>query len=374
MATPSPYNLACVRCSKRKTKCDRVAPICGACVRSGSRCVPSDKETDAVRTTDGSLQWKGPVAALEERLASLQRQLDERGIAGPLRDADHGSLDASLGGGTQDRARVLSVQSDNADDARNDVTQTDKPSRDSSVGLDLLTLGAMAEPTRRAGEILRELSIPRLIFAVTDVFGGNPERAERVDMLWDIIAKGARVPQHDLVSLRLPSEEANKYLDSYYEKVDYRYPGLFRKDAERALDAISSVRCGQGQDENSAARPADVFTAYMVIAIVPLVSGTYSQAHGSFVSINMLSRALRLLEQVFQADDGVDVIQCLRLLVIFSIHSPAAGSSWHLISFAMKKCIALGFHREPPRPGPGSDETRIEKQRWTFWSCYLLDR
>lgn len=341
-------------------------------MRSGSECIPSDKETDAVRTTDGTLQWKGPVAALEERLASLQRQLDERGISEASCYADRSNFETRAE--TEGLANAVPSQAHNGSDARNHALQTNERSRDSSVGLDLLTLGAMAEPTRRTGEILRELSIPRLIFAVTDVFGGNPERAERVDALWDIIAKDARVPQHDLGSLKLPSEEAHKYLDAYYDKVDYRYPGLYRKDAQRAFDAISSTVGGQDQITTGTVRPADIFTAYMIIAIVPLVSGTYSQAHGSFVSINMLSRALRLLEQVFQADDGVDVIQCLRLLVIFSIHSPAAGSSWHLISFAMKKCIALGFHREPQRPGSSSNESRIEKHRWTFWSCYLLDR
>jgi hypothetical protein len=45
------------------------------------------------------------------------------------------------------------------------------------------------------------------------------------------------------------------------------------------------------------------------------------------------------------------IIHSLLLLIVFSLHSSAAVSSWHLIGVAVEKCIALGFHRETGKLG-----------------------
>lgn len=79
-----------------------------------------------------------------------------------------------------------------------------------------------------------------------------------------------------------------------------------------------------------------------------------------------------MLDAVFRKEDGVDIVQCLHLLVIFSLHSSAAGSSWHLIGFAMEKCIALGYHKESSSSNVSASEA--DERRRAFWSCSLLDR
>jgi hypothetical protein len=120
-----------------------------------------------------------------------------------------------------------------------------------------------------------------------------------------------------------------------------------------------------------ASDPAHIFYAYMIMAIIPLVSDNYPGAQGSFVSTHIMAQSLKVLEKVFSKEDGIDIIHCLHLLVIFSTHSSTAGSSWHLIGIAMKKCIALGYHREPAKALAPEE---ADGRRWAFWSCYLLDR
>lgn len=243
-------------------------------------------------------------------------------------------------------------------------------------GFGLLALGAMAEPTRRVGEMLRALSIPRLIYAVTEVYGGDPERTRRVDPLWDYVARDIKTPRSERYRLTIPYAQAIQCIDTYFRAVDYRYPGLKRDDVLQSVETLCAEDADFGHGSGARPNPASIFVLMMIIAIVPLIAEGYSEAHGSFISIHMLSRALQLLEDVFGDDDGPEIIQCLRLLVIYSIYSSAAGSSWHLSGFAMKKCVALGYHREPEvlsNGDPGAVE-RHEKKRWIFWSCYLLDR
>ena len=141
----------------------------------------------------------------------------------------------------------------------------------------------------------------------------------------------------------------------------------------RGISAITAAH-EDDYEKTLASDPAKVFMAYMVLAITPLVSDTYPVAQASFISIHILSKALKILDKVFQLEDDVDIIHCLILLVIFSLHSSAAGSAWHLAGVAMKKCIALGFHREVATSSSDASRDEMEQRRWAFWSCYFLDR
>jgi len=371
MASPELFPLACERCRKRKQKCDRRAPACGECVRAGTECARSSREADVVRSTNGSLQLKSPITILQERLAELEELARQRGLV--VENFDDNTIGRVASSSQQASANIAAdrrplTTPHHADRGAQNVATEYGTHR----GLDLLSLGAMAEPTRRTGEMLRELSIPRLIFAVTEVYGGDPERARRVDRLWDCVARDIKTPGHDTNRLNIPQTEGFDCMTKYFQLADYRYPSLCRSDAERGMATV--CREHSAREGDIQANPAASFLAYMVIAIVPLVVDDFSSVHGSFVSIHMLSRALRLLEDIFRSDDGIEIIQCLRMLVVFTLQNSAAGSSWHLIGFAMKKCIALGYHREPDPPGTVEEEQLQEKSRWLFWSCYLLDR
>ena len=155
--------------------------------------------------------------------------------------------------------------------------------------------------------------------------------------------------------------------------VDYRYPHLPEQSVKLGITAITEAE-EKDYEEMLSRDPAKVFMAYMVLAITPLVSDAYPVAQASFISIHILSKALKILDKVFQLEDGVDIIYCLILLVIFSLHSSAAGSTWHLTGVAMKKCISLGFHREVTKSRRHTSEEDLEQRRWAFWLVYFLDR
>ena len=247
-------------------------------------------------------------------------------------------------------------------------------SRRHSPEIGLLSLSAMAEPNSRATEFLKGISIPGIISAVTETFGGNPQSTTRMDALWDGIAKNIRRPTLDAPDrLILPEEDALEYVSTYYKVVDYRYPSLPKEAVMRGIMAITASQTTE-YEATLAQEPATMFMAYMVLAITPLVSDTYPVAQASFISIHILSKALKILDKVFQHEDGVDVIYCLMLLIIFSFHSSAAGSTWQLTGIMMKKCIALGFHREVTKPRRDISGEDLEQRRWAFWSCYFLDR
>jgi hypothetical protein len=300
-------------------------------------------------------------------MASRPSQTETANDANPVRqDIDIDDPDLLTGGTSTPNAATTSLRQTMG------VKQSHLP-----TDLGILSLSAMAEPKNRAGEYLRGISMPGIISAVTETYGGNPETTTRIDPLWDGIAKDIRrsdgsgsgnLPRR----LDIPRAEASRYVETYYAVVDFRYPRLPREDVMKGVEAITAA------DESEyvnllATSPTKIFMAYMVIAITPLVSDRYPVAQASFVSIHILSKALKILDRVFLQEDGVDIIHSLLLLVIFSFHSSAAGSTWHLVGVAMKKCIALGFHREVGGKGTRKgSEKEPDLRRWAFWSCYIL--
>lgn len=63
--------IACIRCRRRKKKCDQKVPKCGECLHSSSDCVRFEKR----RPRDfASVPW-GYVQGLEARLARVEQEL-----------------------------------------------------------------------------------------------------------------------------------------------------------------------------------------------------------------------------------------------------------------------------------------------------------
>lgn len=346
---------ACQRCSRRKQRCDRCTPACSQCIKAGCPCVATERETNVVRSEDNEVQRKGYVRLLEDKIANLEALARANALAVPPRQILNDPR------ASPPRHDVSGIQS---------TPRASSPSEPTNINMQMLSLSAMAEPQSRAGEFLRDLSMPRIISAVTETYGGDPETTSRIDILWDGIAKYIRhAGDGSSRHLYFPQQEALKCLQTYVKVVDFRFPRIPVAKVEHGIKAITG-----GEDSYSstlASDPAHIFYAYMIMAIVPLVSDIYPVAQGSFVSTHIMSQSLKVLEKVFSKEDGIDIIHCLHLLVIFSMHSSTAGSSWHLIGIAMKKCIALGYHRETP---PGLDPDEADGRRWSFWSCYFLDR
>lgn len=363
---------ACSRCFRRKQRCDRLLPACSSCQKLGLACESTEKEDAVVVSRNDEILKKGYVRVLEEKLDGLERLASQRGLSLPP-DGAEDEEDARA----FSTPSLLEIEGDmpapTASAAGNNDDDDDGDSPPADMSMRLMSLSAMAEPQSRRGELLRELSLPMIISSITETYGGDPETSRRVDMVWDSVAKHVRRARNGTERpLYVPSRDANSALRTYLDIVDARFPRVALTKIQHGIEVISAEDDGLFKDTLTR-EPAQIFMAYMVIGIVPLVANTYPIAQGSFISTHVLAESLKVLEEVFRKEDGVDIIHCLHLLVVFSIHSCTAGSSWHLIGMAMRKCIALGYHREITVPA-NTDVATAEARRWAFWSCYLLDR
>ncbi|KAF2754943.1 hypothetical protein EJ05DRAFT_468747 [Pseudovirgaria hyperparasitica] len=96
MSLTQSQHLSCGQCRRRKTKCDRVRPECGACHEAGTACVYHDSKKRGPK--------KGQLQALRDRIALLEGQLARRPQSHDLPQGTQGtSPDISCGSlGTTD--------------------------------------------------------------------------------------------------------------------------------------------------------------------------------------------------------------------------------------------------------------------------------
>ncbi|PNP60724.1 hypothetical protein FNYG_14550 [Fusarium nygamai] len=357
--TPEQRLFACERCSRRKQRCDRTIPVCQPCQEAQAECIGSASEGTVVSGNNRVIARKGPVTRLLEQIEYLEERLRSHDRGEPSND--NASASAA---GSHERSSPAPA----GPTAHQGSVALPHPA---SMNMRFLSLSAMAEPSSRRGEFLKHLSSPRLIAGITKTYGGDPESTSRPDSLWEGISTYLHHPQGSKHRLRIPPADANKALEIYLAVVDFRFPRLPVEKVLVGIDAISHPEEDHFR-QIVATDPAHVFMAYAVITIVPLVRDAYPISQGSWVSVHLLGKCMELLDRVFNQEDGIDIIQCLQLLVILAVHCSAAGSAWHLSSFAMNKCIALGYHREDPKSASVS-LLEVQQRRWAFWGCYFLD-
>ena len=68
-------------------------------------------------------------------------------------------------------------------------------------------------------------------------------------------------------------------------------------------------------------------------------------------------------------------VQALLLMVMYSLRSSEAPSTWYLTGIIVRLCISLGLHRDlPPARARHMSAYYLQMRRRIFWSAYTVDR
>lgn len=121
----------------------------------------------------------------------------------------------------------------------------------------------------------------------------------------------------------------------------------------------------------------DHFQVTMMIAI-GLASITRSHRHTSDVARlgqDFYKAALRLLAKGVLTAPGVERIQCVLLMLLYSLLVPRSSNVAYLSSIAMQFALELNLHSDQAiQRNCGSDALMADIQRRLFWTCYSIDR
>ncbi|KAH0846682.1 Zn(II)2Cys6 transcription factor [Fonsecaea pedrosoi] len=343
----SRISAACVRCQKRKIRCDGALPACSACRKAGTPCVGGGTSRDIPRSY---------VQDLKARIAWLESIVREHV---PSVDLDGGPQDqchSTPGGPPKESGRLPQPQQDDGvsdtyspeDGSLNDITR--------QIGLVSVTTGAD----------LRYLGPSSGLFFTKFVLAGLGRKiqVEKQHSLGPA-KDGFSIPA-DLLVVRpqdLPPDQrhARWLSQAYFDTVHLQFPFLHEPTYMEILDKLyDGVEVG----------PTSEFQVFMVLAIgatilarrvkIPLCAEGYCAS------------AMARLDSIFQRA-SLTGIQCILLLQMYAMNNPSSGLSlWALHYHCLAWTIELGLQRNAP--GNLFSAPQQELRTRVFWCVYTIDR
>lgn len=163
--------------------------------------------------------------------------------------------------------------------------------------------------------------------------------------------------------LPLPARDMAKQLcDAYFDAIHLQYPILHRPTFLKMLDQAYE------QEEKD---PVAAFQVFMVLAIgATVLSG---RLRARIPAESYCLSALQHLEQL-NLENSLQGVQCLLLLLIFTIHSPFVRLNvWYLNYHCLAALLDLGLQRNI-NIGSGISLLEQEMRTRIFWVIFSFDR
>ncbi|KAJ6786332.1 hypothetical protein PWT90_04722 [Aphanocladium album] len=353
--------LACLRCQRRKIRCDGDLPTCKNCRNAGAAC------TDGLSARLKDLP-RAEILSLKSRIAWLENIVRQRcpdvdlESGQPHQDIDPAMLETST---LEPENSILTSVAD-APQVVSEIQQPIQPpemapgqvsagNNASTHEIGMLSLGASQDSRYigpSSGYFLARVMLSKSRHQLDD-----PVTAQNhVDIPGELI-ESCTGP------LPLPPRRlAQRICDAYFEFIHPQYPILHHRTT---MDAFEHMY------KNEEAPPATSFQVFMVLAI-----GATALSMRSKARLPADSYCLAALETFGQIniENSLQGLQCLLLLLIFALHSPSTRFNvWYLNYQCLAAVLDLGLQRNITVES-GISLLEQEMRTKIFWVCILLDR
>ncbi|KAI1335045.1 fungal-specific transcription factor domain-containing protein [Xylariaceae sp. FL0016] len=366
--------LSCSRCRRRKMKCDRQVPSCTQCINAKTECtgISSAATGDVPRSI---------VLTLEAEIARLESEL-----------ARDGQLDTL-----------------NATDILLQMPTSHMPERtlpDPGVGLSMPGLGGSAGPDpveaenqddMIRGSILSSGPLQKMISATLPCGSGATDLLSRVRM--GLTPSSARVGERRRMSIvaskannesgrlsaqvlrDVPVDIVQRLLRKYVSTINPDYPFIDSIALWGQFQQVSSVlgwdlpRPRSVEHSLTVQPDYDFLVVYLALAISITLGSSRGghEARCTALSTSLFEEGIQHLYSLSTFPSDVAWLQVTLLVLLYATVLPRSANVWVLSGAAMRACLEIGLHREPPI-SLGLDENQLELRRRIFWSAYTMDR
>ncbi|KAH6640072.1 fungal-specific transcription factor domain-containing protein [Truncatella angustata] len=366
---------ACERCRNFKKKCSRTFPVCSLCASAGTKCSFSTPTSSADAQTHH----------LRARLNWLTANVNQALPAGaPRIDTIETGVDLT------ELLRCIP--------ARTAASQEQSPAAVITGARDLHLTGdqqLVDQPMTDPGS--GHLSINGQVTNSPGCRDNVFEPAETLNNTPRTIIDGEHVIRQKLP----PNAAARRFVDAYLRNVNRAYPFVDRNKVLRDLETLGDCPTRQ-QDASSTSLylimaigcttlqragqiPDDTVSKFDVVYSDISLHNTvghnilrrlvlFSQGREPFPLANtrMVADGVKLVQENI-CQEGVESIQILVLLALYSLFDPSGPSAWSLVGMAARQAVLLGLTRRQSETRSLS-ATDIELRHRLIWSIYVLDR
>ncbi|UKZ64058.1 uncharacterized protein TrAtP1_005278 [Trichoderma atroviride] len=335
--TRARISAACVRCQKRKIRCDGVLPACTGCQKAGVRCVDGGTSREIPRNY---------LTDLEQRVSWLESIVRDR-----CPDVDLGS-----GPGRPSPAKAASAARLNSKDSPEESSPHEITEQMSLVSIS-------------GGSDLRYLGPSSGLFFTKFVLAGLAHVAdiETVNLRGTGSDDSDELLPGDLVDLQakdFPNDKRQTLFltQIYIDSVHLQWPFLHEPTLLGIIDRIYN---------GALLDPLEEFHVFMVLAIGATIYGRRSRRH--MLGEGYYASALQRLDTVFRTP-SLATCQCLLLMEMYTLHDPSSGLNlWQLHYHSLASCLELGLHRDVRNPRH-FNPLQIELRTRIFWCTYAMNR
>lgn len=339
-----PIAPACDRCRSFKKKCSRTYPVCSLCASAGQRCSYTSPVANA----------EAQAHQLRSRVQWLSRYIDEN----LLLPGQQGGIDAIETG--VDLGPVLSRGQ------RNGVGPSTNP-------------GAASSPLSRA---------PGPATPPLDTTGALPLIGGRDHPMTGQQNSDVRIEDRDPGSVRttnshlsyqassddsitrrrliarqaLPPDIApSRFVDAFFHHVNRAYPFVDQVKIRRDLASLG--------DASPADQDPPMTLLYLVMAI-----GCTSLVRAGQIPSDTADRFDVVYPDIIQeclCNEGLESVQILVLLGLYSLFDPTATSAYFIVGIAARQAMVIGLTRPDDQPRTPAE---TELRHRLYWSIFVLDR
>ncbi|KAH8204396.1 hypothetical protein TruAng_001447 [Truncatella angustata] len=324
---------ACSRCRAAKVKCDGKLPACTACEKAGRENECSSANDQFARGKERSY-----VAALELRIEKLERRLNYA------------------------KSRKASV-------AQHEMEPPPPPFQESNRKDSLATIRAAIH---RKAERKRENSDVNSLMSDFGFLSINATTRDFEPSMSNmtfarlVLAASSNNRLPNTQSWNAPSRQDCHDIVQYYMNNIYSlYPAFSETIFYTLIEQVYS------QPDRSF-KDSEYWLVYMVLAVGSMAQSRTKNDLHYMNGIYFVSKAVRYADKAL-TPGYVTQIQSLILLTQYSMLDPTHFDSWHLIGFACRSVIDLGFHQDPPSEQM-PDKAQLDMRRKLFYCAYSLDR
>ncbi|KAJ4268939.1 hypothetical protein NW762_003010 [Fusarium torreyae] len=359
--------LACLRCQRRKIKCDGELPTCKNCRNAGATCT----DGESARLKDLPREY---ISSLKNRISWLESIVRSRcpdvdlSQDPPATEMEDAPSDTILEDATDSmlQSPVLIPRSELTETIHEPSTiQTpNQPVRSAPgpTGAGALTheIGLVSLGTNQDPRYIGPSSGYFLARVMLDSVSKQDERLGRASRNAPFPTKLVEAIQGPLPLP--PRDMATQLCDTYFGAINMQYPVLHRHTFNNMLDRAY---------EQTSQDPVVSFQVYMVLAIGSAVLSGRIRARIPAESYCL--SALQYLDDL-NLENSLQGVQCLLLLLIFTIHSPFVRLNvWYLSYHCVAALLDLGLQRNISTES-GISLLEQEMRTRIFWVIYSFDR
>ncbi|OAQ96245.1 hypothetical protein LLEC1_03758 [Akanthomyces lecanii] len=351
--------LACLRCQRRKIRCDGDLPTCKNCKNARAACA------DGLSARLKHLP-RAEISSLKSRIVWLESIIRQRCPDvdlenGQPHDIDPAILDMSL---QPDTSIITS-----ADHTVQMIAEPEGPLETTGPALEqvlggksasaheigMLSLGA-SQDSRYIGPSSGYFLARVMLSKNRDSISDNEKQDNSVDISGQLI-ESCTGP------LPLPPRTlAQRLCDAYFEFIHPQYLILHH---QTTLDAVDHMY------QNDEVVPGMSFQVFMVFALGAIALSMRSNAR--LPSDSYCLAALETFAQI-NIENSIQGLQCLLLLLVFALHSPSTRfNAWYLNYQCLAAVVDLGLQRNITVRS-GISLLQQEMRTRLFWVSMLLDR